>query len=214
MGDNLWDEDVVDEVGRFLRHVNLASSSSNGADGVTKGTTARGSVKNAVMAQRLSEALASRAKRISERRAGGGAGGAEVGGRGMGSIGVFAKKSEGPSAVPPSVVSGAVSGASGSTSTTPNVAGMPPTPPPTPTLEAARHYHPGDGFGGDGEYGGAGRNSWWGDEEEEEEEWVTDETPFGRKARENGLKFVGGKEDGESLHLTSCFLLGRFTSLI
>lgn len=57
----------------------------------------------------------------------------------------------------------------------------------------------GDGFGGDGEYGGAGLGGLgWGVEEEEEPEWVRDEIPFGRRAREAGVRFVGGKGDGAS----------------
>lgn len=167
MGDNLWDEDVLDEVGRFLKHVNASSK--------------RGSVSNAVLAQRLSEALASRAKRVSERRSEGS----------MGSAGVFAKKEPTPLPFQPT----AMAGASGIL----HDGQLPPTPPPTPKVQAKNH-HPGDGFGGDGEYGGAGKNTWWGfeAEEEEEPEWVADEIPFGRKARESGLRFAGGKEDGQS----------------
>ncbi|KAG8997380.1 hypothetical protein FRB93_000384 [Tulasnella sp. JGI-2019a] len=192
MGDNLWDEDVVDEVGRYLRHLKQRTSLGE------ERRQPRGSVSNAVMAQRLSEALASRAKRVSERRAGdesrSGASTADPG-----STGVFRSKESkqtSPYLRQPTPMVASIS-------TPPATQQLPPTPPPTPklTTKESINYHPGDGFGGDGEYGGAGRNAWWGDEEgeEDEEEWVADETPFGRKAKESGLRFVGGKEDDISV---------------
>ncbi|KAG8855394.1 hypothetical protein FRB96_007050 [Tulasnella sp. 330] len=192
MGDNLWDEDVVDEVGRYLRH--LKQKTRLGEERKQH----RGSVSNAVMAQRLSEALASRAKRVSERRAGGEDSRSSRGSPMDRGNEIF--RSREAVQTSPQLHHPAPMMASSST-TSLGVGQFPPTPPPTPKLNASRtiNYHPGDGFGGDGEYGGAGRNEWWGDEEEEEEEWVLDETPFGRKAKESGLKFVGGKDDDISV---------------
>lgn len=55
----------------------------------------------------------------------------------------------------------------------------------------------GDETGRDGEYGGAALGGLdWAVEEDEEPEWVREEIPFGRRAREAGVRFVGGKSDG------------------
>lgn len=56
----------------------------------------------------------------------------------------------------------------------------------------------GDGFGGDGEYEGSGYRLQA--LEKEEEEWDRDGITFGRRPREAGVCFVGGKADGEATH--------------
>ncbi|KAG8901414.1 hypothetical protein FRB99_005325 [Tulasnella sp. 403] len=249
MGDNLWDEDVLDEIQRFIRQQPSTSSSATELSMATSSTSSAGPtasaspplrhatggrVTNTVLAQRLSEALASRAKRVSERKA--------MTADASGSVGVFApKKSLKPEALKPVAHehSHAQNGRNSSTDNAPPpsahtviAASHParpevaqtPTPPPTPLLKPApatpqiegmqMPVHSqiirsdgqiddvvGDGFGGDGEYGGSGYGfgqSLWG-EEGEEEEWVRDEIPFSRRAREAGVRFVGGKGDDISV---------------
>lgn len=64
LGDNLWDEDVLDEVSRFRRQYLDPSQSSETA------TTAQDRIKwRRALAGMLSEALCSRARRVSELRA-------------------------------------------------------------------------------------------------------------------------------------------------
>ncbi|KAF8530165.1 phosphatase 2C-like domain-containing protein [Hysterangium stoloniferum] len=60
MTDNLWDEDVLDEVHKFSR-----------CDGAGAGAGGGGGVEGDAFARMLSQALCSRAKRVSERRPGG-----------------------------------------------------------------------------------------------------------------------------------------------
>ncbi|KAG8938636.1 hypothetical protein FRC04_008134 [Tulasnella sp. 424] len=249
MGDNLWDEDVVDEINRLIRTSPLPSqtggaggSLSFSASSTTSGQTPpasshlrnahapAGPVTNTVLAQRLSEALASRAKRVSERRA--------MTADASGTMGAFASKGmrippppKGPPPPPPSSTRPASTSAPMPIPPRPAAAAplastsqvtQTPTPPPSPLLkpipvvegmELPIHksitqsdgqldddFVLGDGFGGDGEYGGAGLGGiGWPVEEEEEPEWVRDEIPFGRRAREAGVRFVGGKGDDISV---------------
>lgn len=71
LSDNLWDEDVLDEVVRFRRSF-LGPLSSNspqgGAADTAPSTTADRLLRRRTLAGMLSEALCSRARRVSERR--------------------------------------------------------------------------------------------------------------------------------------------------
>ncbi|KAG9030052.1 hypothetical protein FS837_003377 [Tulasnella sp. UAMH 9824] len=247
MGDNLWDEDVLDEINRFIRTSPLSSSPSQGGGSLSFSASSTssstppsssnirnphapaGPVTNTVLAQRLSEALASRAKRVSERRA--------MTADASGTMGAFAQRRptippppKGPPPPPPSRSARPASTSApmpipprpAAAAPTPSHPTQTPTPPPSPLLkpipviegmELPIHKSItqsdgqldddlvlGDGFGGDGEYGGAGLGGLgWGVEEEEEPEWVRDEIPFGRRAREAGVRFVGGKGDDISV---------------
>lgn len=228
MGDNLWDEDVLDEINRFVRSSGLNSFSSTSgplsfaASGSTLSSSPSsssplrhphstgGAVTNTVLAQRLSEALASRAKRVSERRA--------MTADASGTMGAFASRRPPPARPTPPSRPVATPTPPAATAAAPV---QTPTPPPTPLVKPAGtlpivegmelpiHTRDrtiiqsdgqldevlGDGFGGDGEYGGSGYRPQ--ELEDEEEEWVRDEIPFGRRAREAGVRFVGGKGDGE-----------------
>ncbi|KAG8928603.1 hypothetical protein FRC03_009640 [Tulasnella sp. 419] len=160
MGDNLWDEDILDEVRRFVGPGTSNSPGSNIASSPpSTSTRTGGTVTNVVLAQRLSEALASRAKRVSEGSAN----------QDPASIGVFAPKSAKDKTSKPALT----------------------RKQPAPTSR-------GTAYGEDG----VGVNVQESIQEEvEEDPWMAshDEIPFGRKAKEAGLRFVGGKNDDISV---------------
>ncbi|KAG6914551.1 hypothetical protein DXG01_016660 [Tephrocybe rancida] len=75
LSDNLWDEDVLDEVGRFrgtFGRPQSPSSASECLEGLKhpekEGEGGMGELRRRTMARMLSEALCSRARRVSERR--------------------------------------------------------------------------------------------------------------------------------------------------
>jgi len=187
MGDNLWDEDVLDEVRRFVGQSQEISSSSttslSSSSSQSAGSRATGHVTNSVLAQRLSEALASRAKRVSERTSG----------HDRGSAGVFSPKQERPTsdskgkAKDDSTPPIEVSAQSGSTAqAAQRAAALEAERQAEVQLERQRREEEQASL--EAELA-----------EEEDEALPLDEIPFGRKAKEAGLRFVGGKNDDISV---------------
>ncbi|KAJ7089898.1 hypothetical protein B0H15DRAFT_922698 [Mycena belliarum] len=171
LSDNLWDEDVLEEVGRVGRVFGAPAAATSGAAGgeakAEKGkeaaragtetpvdaeveaeaeaeADAHGLLRRRTLAGMLSEALCSRARRVATRRAGG-----------------------------RSCASGSSAAASAAAAPSPSTPGLSASAPSGSRLDSLR--------------------------EEKEQEAEEDETPFARRARETGRVYRGGKNDDISV---------------
>ncbi|KAI0338170.1 hypothetical protein BDW22DRAFT_1363302 [Trametopsis cervina] len=68
LSDNLWEEDILDEVGRFRKGFMEARTNTGQENAVPSPSTTKGILGRGALAAMLSEALCSRARRVSERR--------------------------------------------------------------------------------------------------------------------------------------------------